>query len=234
MAARIPGNAGRCASLDMRLYGWALQRRKAALISPVLAVTRAGSSAVVCLAGPMIPAAITLSRTHSPRKALASGTSTLRILVAGLAMRRVLMECVRRERPQRDQWAYDATGYAFPSGHSTNAAMAAGLVIAAASASRRCDMVAAAASGYAAAVGASRVYLGVHWPSDVLAGWLLGASWSILGRYLDCTLRRRGTREIVGGRFMNAASAGRLVLPRPRPDEDRQRWGCRPYRGRSC
>lgn len=72
----------------------------------------------------------------------------------------------------------------FPSGHSTVATatyFVLAVIVANLEPARSMKMLAfAVAALLSLMVGASRVYLGVHWPSDVIAGWCLGAAWALV------------------------------------------------------
>ena len=95
---------------------------------------------------------------------------------------------VGRERPQIVPHLTEAGGESFPSGHSFSAAVVyIGMAIAFAALSRRHRVrytIIGAAMVLSAMVAWSRVMLGVHFPSDVVAGWLGGAGWAFLAAAL--------------------------------------------------
>ena len=95
---------------------------------------------------------------------------------------------VGRERPQIVPHLMEAGGESFPSGHSFNSAVVyIAIALAFAAISRRHSVrytVISAAMAVSAMVAWSRVLLGVHFPSDVIAGWLGGAGWAFLAAAL--------------------------------------------------
>ncbi len=103
--------------------------------------------------------------------------------VGGSVVVAMVKEHVGRARPALVPHLVEATGRSFPSGHSTNSAVV--YLTIAALATRL--MTTRAARGYlvglavllVGAIGVSRVYLGVHWPSDVVAGWSIGTLWAL-------------------------------------------------------
>jgi undecaprenyl-diphosphatase len=89
-----------------------------------------------------------------------------------------------RPRPDLVAHAVETLGSSFPSGHATLAAasyLTVGALLAHAQERRRVKTyIHVTAILLALLIGVSRVYLGVHWPTDVLAGWCVGAAWSML------------------------------------------------------
>lgn len=95
---------------------------------------------------------------------------------------------VGRERPQIVPHLMEAGGDSFPSGHSFNSAVVyIAMALAFAALSRRHSVryvLIGSAMAISALIAWSRVLLGVHFPSDTLAGWLGGAGWAFLAAAL--------------------------------------------------
>ncbi|MGI8968076.1 MAG: phosphatase PAP2 family protein, partial [Chloroflexota bacterium] len=96
----------------------------------------------------------------------------------------IVKDLVRRPRPHLFPGALHASGFSFPSGHSTSSVVFfGGLAFIVWQLSRRSGWATAAviiAALFAAAVGLSRIVLGVHYPTDVFGGYTLGGAWLTL------------------------------------------------------
>lgn len=101
----------------------------------------------------------------------------------GVAISQGLKQLFGRERPDLVYRAVEAANPSFPSGHAMLSAvvfLTLGALAARFAPRRRVKALAlGAAVLLSLLVGASRVYLGVHWTSDVLAGWSVGAAWAM-------------------------------------------------------
>ena len=99
-----------------------------------------------------------------------------------------------RQRPDLWERLVTETSYSFPSGHSMASAALALSVVLIAWNTRFRWWVVAAASLYVVTIGFTRLYLGVHYPTDILAGWSLGAAWVLFVVWIIGGISRRNKR----------------------------------------
>ncbi|QEE38216.1 MULTISPECIES: phosphatase PAP2 family protein [unclassified Methylobacterium] len=111
----------------------------------------------------------------------------------------VLKLFYQRPRPDLVPHGMEVFTASFPSGHATMSAIAyltLATLIARLDRNRSAKaLVLGLGVGLTLLVGLSRIYLGVHWPSDVLAGWCIGAAWASLCWFVALQLQRRGEVE---------------------------------------
>jgi len=105
------------------------------------------------------------------------------------------------DRPRPDLIAHLSHAYSssFPSGHAMLSAvtyLTLGVLLARAHERRRTKIIVMTYGvTLTVLIGLSRIYLGVHWPTDVMAGWALGAAWAAVWWLIAWQLQRRGKIE---------------------------------------
>jgi undecaprenyl-diphosphatase len=120
-------------------------------------------------------------------------------VAGGVLIGQTLKWAYARPRPDLVPHGAEVFTSSFPSGHSMMAAvtyLTLGALLARTQAGRRVKTyVLVVAVLLTMLVGVSRVYLGVHWPTDVLAGWALGGTWALICLLIMGWLQTRGKVE---------------------------------------
>lgn len=164
--------------LDQRLAGWLHDRATPGLTTAFEAVTTLGSASVIV---PLALAAILVLLTRTKR---AEALFVTLVLAGAEGLTMILKAGFERERPFFPDPLATESSFSFPSGHATVSLAvygALGFLLARRSSSWRGRALwLGAAAGLVLLIGASRLVLGVHFLSDVLAGFSAGMVWLVL------------------------------------------------------
>lgn len=180
---------------DTAVWAFVLEHRDAAAtaVASALRVAR-GTVALCALAG--AAGLLLLLRGRGLNAALVVSTPFVSSLLTDF-----LKPEYGRPRPPAEAQLIPETGFSLPSGHTIDATVVLGVLalvlVVRTTSRRRRAAIAAAATVAITAAGAGRVYLGVHWATDVVTGWLLGAAWVALCAVVLLLADARTTRPAV-------------------------------------
>ncbi len=165
------------AFFDAPLLLFFQDHREPLLNDAMKAMTTPGGSAFVAVVL-SVAAAVAYIRTRETRWPAFFTATT----VGAIALPKIVKVLVMRPRPSFDP-LIDVAGFAFPSGHATAAAAMCCALAYFVSRGKTWPVrvwIWTGAGVVAFIVGLTRVYLGVHWPTDVIGGLALGAFWTLV------------------------------------------------------
>jgi undecaprenyl-diphosphatase len=158
-------------------------------------ITSLGSTTVLTLVVAMVAVFLVLHQRKRAAALVVAATSLGALAVT------IVKLLIARSRPDVVGQLMAETSHSFPSGHAANSAIVyltlATLLFPVVRERRLRIFLFAVAILLVAAIGASRVYLGVHWPSDVLAGWVFGSGWAMLWWRAELAVFRPGVRPAI-------------------------------------
>ena len=126
------------------------------------------------------PAILLVIVWHLARRERREALAWLVVGVGAAVLPELLKAAVARPRPTLWPWLIPTSGYSFPSGHAVaGAALYPFLGWLALRARGRSRVGYFLGLAIGTVIGLGRLYAGVHWPSDVLAGWALGIALSL-------------------------------------------------------
>lgn len=167
---------GATQAFDDRVMTWVGQHRIGWLEATLVEITALGTGVVVLSIVGVSAMFLWLTRHKYSAALLLFSTS------GGIVLNNILKLLFMRERPRAFEWAAHASSSSFPSGHAMSAAIVYATVGYLAARLQKRRWARWLTLGFAMLliilIAVSRVYLGVHYPTDVLAGLVLGLAWA--------------------------------------------------------
>jgi len=175
-------------SFDSAVLLWINQYANATLDAFFVSFTQLGGLVFMVVAGLALLAYFLYKKRYSD--ALFAAVS-----LGGVAVVNVILKSIfERPRPDLWDWLIHETSMSFPSGHAT-ATMALAMCILILVWRTKWRLAACITLFlYVVSIGISRLYLGVHYPTDILGGWLLGIAWVTFVAWM---IRRYGRKAKV-------------------------------------
>jgi undecaprenyl-diphosphatase len=169
-------NAGRTQAFDDAVMQFVARHQQPLLRNMMVEITALGTGIVVTMIVVVSSAVLWLNHHRH------SAVLLLVVTVGGIVLNNLLKSGFGRPRPQIFEWGTHALSSSFPSGHAMSSAVVYGTVaylVARLQRERLPRVLTIIVAGILIVlISASRLYLGVHYPSDVLAGVVIGLAWT--------------------------------------------------------